>query len=173
MSFETLEKAIDRQNQRLNPSTFQPAEIHQVDDIRRVLAEIDPKNARPAPEIQLATLLNALEDGKNTTYRVTAATKSKSKRDMLIEGMDLIKRQISAADQIANMLEPTEVNGVLMKPPKFGQNGQGQSWIDPLISHWLGGRREGLLICWDLDGYKYQYDVYTHKLNRVKNERED
>jgi len=171
MPFEDLEKAMARQSQKLNPSVvLQPVAVYQVDDIKRVLSEIDPKNTRPAPEIQLAALLSAMEDGKNNTYRVTAVTKSRSKREMLLEGMDLIKRQIEATDQIAEKLEPTEVNGVLMQPPKFGKAGKGQTWIDPLIRHWLGGYRDGLTICWDLDGYQYRYDIYEHKLGRVKHE---
>jgi len=41
--------------------------------------------------------------------------------------------------------------------------------IDPIISRLLGAYRDNELICWDLaDGYTYRYDIFTHKLSRVK-----
>lgn len=166
--FENLDKALQRQNQKLSTAILQPTVVSNVDDLKRVLSVVDPKNAKAAPEIELAAILNAIEDGKNNTYRVTATTKSKSMRDMLLDGMELVKRQINANNTIAENLDPVEVNGIMMKPPKFGKGGKGETWVDPLIRHWLGGYRDGLTICWDLDEYQYRYDIYEHKLGRVK-----
>lgn len=171
MAFENLDKALARQNQKLSQSILQPTIVSTLDDLKRVLAEIDPKNSKPAQAVELVSMLSAIEDGKNNTYKVTATTRSKSKREMLLEGMELIKRQIEVSDHIAEKLEPIEVNGVLMKPPKFGKGGSGEVWVDPLIKHWLGGYRDGLTVCWDLDGHRYRYDIYQHKLSREKNEK--
>ena len=170
MSFEQLDKAIDRQQRRLDNTILEPTVIHCLADIKKVLNEIDPKHSKSAPEIQLATLLNTVEDGKNTTYRVSTTTKSKTKREILIEGLEVIKRQLIAADKIKQESGSIEVNGLLMNPPKFGQSDKGYAWVDPLINHWLGGYRQGVLICWDFDGYQYQYDIFEHKLTRMKNE---
>ena len=165
MAFEELEKALARESNKLSRDIFQPKVVNNLNDIMRLLSELDPKHSIPSKEVQLATLMNSTDDGKNNTYKVTAVTKSKNKREILIDGLDLVKRQINAADHISKSMSPTEVNGIMMLPPKFGRNGQ--VWVDPLIKQWLGGYRDGLDICWDIGPEQYRYNIYEHKLARV------
>ena len=43
----------------------------------------------------------------------------------------------------------------------------GVTWVDALIKQWLGGHRDGTMICWDLaDGWTYRYNIYDHRLTR-------
>lgn len=155
---------------RLDPNIIlKPAEAHSFEDIKRLVVEFDPRKNPVQLNIPVKTLMDVTEDDKQVTYQVEANTKSKTKRDMLIEGLNIIKARLAAASQIAEMQEPIEVNGVQMKPANLGYSSEGSNWVDPLIRQWLGGFRDGIMICWRLsDGYTYRYDIYEHKLNRIQ-----
>ncbi len=160
-----------REALRLDPNqVLKPVEIRTFDDIKRTVAELDPnqRHNQQQREIPLSTTMTATEDNREVVYRVEATTRSKSKRDMLAEGLGIIRARIESAEQIAELQEEVEVNGVSMKPAKLGYRTEGTSWVDPLIKQWLGGYRDGILICWKLpDGYTYRYDLFQHKLTRV------
>lgn len=166
--FEALEKIFERESRKLHPSVADPVVVRKFDDIRRVLTEIDPKNNNVASEITISANMASSEEGRNVTYKVTAPSKSKSKREMIIEGLDIIKRQKSVVNKISETTETIEVNGVEMKPPIFGDSEKSRAWVDPLIKHWMGAYRKDLLICWDVEGFHYEYDIYEHKLARTK-----
>lgn len=171
MAFEGLDKALARQNMRLDPNLLKPAEAKGLDDIRRLLVEFDPSHLKVSREITISAIMEAKEDGKRNVYSVDAKTKSKSRREMILEGMDVIKKQMAVTQiGLEKSDEVLEINGKVMKPASFVSNGANSSWIDPLIKQWLGAHREGLMICWNLDGYKYEYDIYNHKLSRSQNE---
>ena len=166
---EALDRVLAREEQKLRPSDVKAAEVHSVADIRRLVAELDPKRNPPQTDIPMSSLLNANEDNKNVTYRVNTHTRSKSRRDMLVEGLLIIKNRLDLSDRMASAEEPVEVNGVEMRPTPLGDGVQGSSWVDPLIGHWLGGSRDGIIIKWDLaDGFTYRYDIFAHRLSRVE-----
>jgi hypothetical protein len=164
---ENLERARAREAKKISQSAaLEPVHIYSLNDIKRVVSDFDPKKNPESHDIELKTYL---KDG-DETYEVRASTRSKSKRDMLIEGIDVIKRRIEVAEDIANGGEEVEINGKIMKPKPIGSGVEGRSWVDPLISQWTGGFRVGIHICWDLDGSRYKYDIYEHVLTRVVQE---
>lgn len=167
---EALDRLEARKALRIDPAlATKPAEVNNFEDIKRVVAELDPRRNPRQADIPLKTTMVATEDNKNITYQVSATTRSKSKRDVLIDGLDVVKRRITSAEQIAELQETVEVNGVPMKPAPLGYKTEGASWVDPLIKQWLGGYRDGIMICWRLsDGYIYRYDIYQHKLTRIQ-----
>lgn len=166
--FEALDKLLEREKNKLHPSVADPVIVRRFDDIRRVLGEIDPHNNNIAAAVQIHADMNYNENGKNVTYRVSAPSRSKSKREMIIEGLDILKRQMDVINSKPSDDDAIEVNGIQMKAPSLGAGDKSRAWVDPLIKHWLGGYRRGLTICWDIDGFHYQYDIYTHKLTREK-----
>lgn len=168
---EQLDKALARQQQRLSPNILKPVEVHTVEDIKRLVAQLDPKKNPTQRTIPIGTIVSAQDEttGTEQRYRVSAPTKSKSKRDMLIEGLDIIRNRIESEDKYADTAS-VEVNGKTMKFAAVGAGSLGKTWVDPLISQWLGGYRDGVHICWNLDdGYIYKYDIYEHKLTRIEN----
>lgn len=166
---EALEKAHLRNENRLSPESLRPVEVATISDIKRVVAEFDPARNPIQADIPISTLMNEMDGGKKVTYQVSANTKSKSKRDILVEGLELIKKRQEIAKELATAGEAIEINGRFMKPPILNSNIEGHSWVDPLISQWTGGTRKGALIVWDLgDGYEYRYEIFDHQLTRVK-----
>ncbi len=170
---ESLDREFNRQQRRLDPEkVLKPVSVNTMADIKAVLSELDPAKNQTQQTIRLSTqLTSTTEDGKSATYDVSANTKSKSKRDMLVEGIDLIKKRIDMEQQTLEDDDPVEVNGKIMRPASLGSGVHSHSWVDPLIKQWLGGYREGIKICWDLaDGYRYEYNIYEHKLARIRND---
>jgi len=163
---EQLEKARQREAMRLGSNVLEPVTVNSVADIKNIIAPLDPRKNPAQPEIPLATTMTVGKD----EYRVTAPTKSRSKRDMLVDGLQIIKNRIEDLDALHSSDEFL-VNGKPMKPASVGDGVSGVTWVDQFISHWLGAYRDGILICWDLsDGHTYRYDIFAHKLTRIKRE---
>jgi len=162
---ENLERARAREARRLSQSILDPVVVNNINDIKRIVSELDPKKNPESHDIEVVTHM----ESEGQTFEVRANTKSKSKRDMLVEGIDIIKRRMEVTAQTGDG-EEVEINGIAMKPKPVGSGVEGRSWVDPLISQWTGGFRVGIHICWDLDGYRYKYDIYEHKLTRVQHD---
>ncbi len=151
---------------------LKPVEIRTPEDIKRAVMDLDPKRSTLHVDIPLAAIMQVREDNHDVTYRVEANTRSKSKRELLLDGLSILKNRIDIEEKLQIEREPIEINGVLMKPASLGNSISGSNWIDPIIKHWLGGYRNGVLICWDLsDGYIYKYDIWEHRLTRIQKEQ--
>jgi hypothetical protein len=139
-------------------------------DIKRLISALDPARNQVYSDIPLSTTMQVREDNKSVEYRVESKTRSKSRRDMLVEGLTIIKNRADVAEKLESG-ETIEINGHPMRPAHLGNGVQGSNWVDPIIKHWLGGYRNGILVCWDLDdGYTYRYDIFLHRLTRIERE---
>lgn len=163
---DEIELLKSREENRLSPDVLRPTTVRTMDDIKIVLSEIDPARATTSKDIDIVTLMDVPNGMPNQRYQVTAKTRSKTKREYLIEGMEIVKKTIEFSQE-----QPisTMVNGIEVKPARMLDRTTMRAWVDNLISHWLGAAREGLLITWKLeDGYQYNYEIYGHKLTRTK-----
>ena len=167
--FEALDRANRRDAGRRTLDDLQPPVVRNLNDIRRIISEYDPVLSHDRVPVRLTTTLRGLdENDKLQTYRVTAETLSKTRRTILLEGFETIRRQAEIRKAINDQTEAIEVNGRLMFPPKLAET-EVMVYIDPLIRRWMNGERRGTFICWDLvDGYTYKYDIFAHKLSRTK-----
>lgn len=162
---EELDKALAREQLKANSQrAFRAVEVRDLNDIRRLVRELDPSLNQTFAEIPINSHLKSIEDNKQITYRVATKTRSKSKRDMLLEGLTIIKNRMEKTQATAFADKNIEVNGISMRPANFGNGIDGLAWIDSIIKQWLGGYRVGVEICWDLDGCIYKYNIFTHKL---------
>ena len=167
--FEAFDKLVARDASRLKPTDIRRVNISSLRQLQDVLVELDPGRAVDGPVVVLSTtLIGEDEGGVRQKYRVTAPTTSRSKRTMLLEGFDVIRRQQEYNRRRTIEFIPVVVNGRDMVPPVVASPEDAGYFIDPLISRWTGGIRDGLLITWNFgDGYVYKYDIYIHKLVRV------
>jgi len=165
---EALDKVHLRNQKKLNPDMLKPVEVRTLSDIKRVVSEFDPVLNPQRSEISLSAILEEVDEGKKVQYQVSAQTKSKSKRDILVDGLSLIKSREDATE-LQTDGQPVEINGKQMRPAMLNSSIAGHSWVDPLISQWTGGVRKGTLITWDIgDNYEYRYDIFNHELTRVR-----
>jgi hypothetical protein len=156
---DNLRKSRERSARRLDESILDPVEIRSVNDIKKILLEFDPSKNSTHKSIPIKADLTA-----DQKYAVTASTTSRSKRDMLLEGFSIIKRQLKAQNE---EVVPVNVDGIDMLPAATGDAAHTFSWIDPLVKQWMGGERKGLFIYWGIDDEQYKYDIYVHKLTKV------
>lgn len=166
---EQLDREINRQQQKINNSNQKPVEVRSVTDIKRIISEYNPEKNPSSPVVSLKTQMEIKDGSSAQTYAVSANTQSKSKRDHLIEGLLVIEKRMLQEQKIDEYTEPTEINGRSVTPPQIGSGVSGYSWVDPLIHQWLGASRDGIIIYWDIDdGYRYKYNIFEHKLSRVR-----
>jgi hypothetical protein len=163
---DEIEQLKSREDLRLSPEVMRPTVVRTVDDIKIILSDLDPARSVASKDIDIVTLMDVPNGNPNQRYQVTAKTRSKTRREYLIEGMEIVRKTIEISEE-----EPivTMVNGIEVKPARMLDRTTMRAWVDNLISHWLGAAREGLLITWKLeDGYQYNYEIYGHKLTRTK-----
>jgi hypothetical protein len=166
---EALERALSRRNLSLDDKIFDNVVVRSVNDIKRLIAEFDPNVSQQQSAISISSVIESNEDGRRVMHPVTTETKSRTRREFLVEGLTIARDRLNLADTTAVSAIPVVVNGVQMLPPRFADSVEGHMWVDPLIKRWLGGYREGNMICWDLqDGFTYRYDIFQHKLTRLK-----
>lgn len=164
---EAMDKIRARDARRLSPDILKPVTVHTVDDIKRVIGELSPGYSH-SDQAQVSTMMETKTDTGSATFRVSATTSSKSKRDHIIDGLDVIKKKMDIAQ---HKQQDLLINGTKVAPAQLGSSVDAQHWVDPVIKHWLGGYRSGLHICWNIgDGYTYKYDIYAHRLTRIQDE---
>lgn len=166
---EQLEKARARALQRLNEQIFEPVVVKSLNDIKYIISELDPAKNYESPVVPLSTNMEVRDGSKTVVYNVTASTKSKSKRDHLVEGLKIIQNRQLMESDIDSLVQDVEINGRVVKPPKLGNAIDGYAWVDQLIEKWLGAKRDGIVIYWELDdGFRYKYNIFEHKLTRIQ-----
>jgi len=169
-----LERELARRNQsELNRQRFEAPVIRTASDIKRVLAQLEPNSRLNVKTDDVTLAVNMLgtdANNRSQTYHVSAKTKTSSARDILIEGLNIVKQREEAAQEVRDRRAVVAVDGKEMKsPPVIVENNF--SSIDPVISRTLGGYRNGHFIQWDLsDGFTYRYDIYNHRLTRFNTE---
>ncbi len=155
---EALDKLRIRDQQRLNPNILDPVKVNNINDIKKLLVELDPNRSKTFSDIPVSVSIES--EGK--TYDVGTTTKSRTKREILIEGFDIIRKRLNISQESEMNINGRIVKFNLLNPMEC------QNWIDPLIKQWFGGHRDGLYICWKIGDDTYKYDIYEHKLFGVK-----
>ena len=82
-------------------------------------------------------------------------------RKLLIEGMDVVKRQQELSD-IA-IADEEAFGGYMPARPTKGQH---YHWVDTLIDRRMAGKRERLVIVWDIPEGKHVFNPWTQELKR-------
>jgi len=165
---ENLEKALTREHNRIQPEQIKRAYANNLNDIKIIISEFDPASNPPLKSVAVNATINVVDDNLSKSYSINSVSKSLTKRERIINGLDIIKNRIAAAETIGQ-IDSVVVNGRVMCPLPITSSVDCVTDVDMLIRDWFGGYRDGILICWDIsDGYTYRYDIYNHKLTRVK-----
>ncbi len=147
--------------------------IRTIDDIKMVLKEFDPKhkdNAIQAEPAIVAKVRGRIDDSSNhhVDFQASAKLKSLTHRSMLLDALKVIAERRDLADKMDASEEPLFVDGKPMRRVAAIQTNM-EFPIDSVIRRVMGGYRDGLDVCWDLDdGYTYRYNVFDHSLARRK-----
>lgn len=82
-------------------------------------------------------------------------------RKLLLEGMDLVKRQSKFAEQD---ISGADFGGFMPAAPHGGNR---YMWVDTLIDRRLNGKRAGLKVSWNLPEGKFEFDPWSKKLDKI------
>lgn len=152
---------------------IQSVKINSLADIQRVLSEFSPSSSssKPLPSVKISPRISTTNsEDQQIVVRVDADTVPKSKRQILLEGFEVLRKKKDQIQKCADSMLPILVNGKDMVP-QFPLQDSSRLPIDPLIGQWLGGYREGEFIYWSLPTGKYKYDIFSHKLFGPINEK--
>lgn len=166
---QNIEQAIERESQKNIPT---PTVVKTLSDIRKVLMEFDPAAPvnKSQPPIDIATIINTHDSrGNPEQYKVTASTKSKSKREHIIEGIQIIKNRREVKERASVDSEPILIDNRVITP-KSPFLDEDRISVDSLIEFWTGGTRESEDIVWNIPEGIFKYDIINHKLRKCTDE---
>lgn len=143
-----------------DPGIFQDQVVKSLDDIKRLLATIKP-STRPTADVAKST---AMVSVGTQIIAVPVTSESLSRRETILRCMT----ELRAKSEKTRPAQDIVVNGRSMRPISADVL-RVRHGVDDLLKRWLGAFRDGLAICWDIDGYTYKYDIFTHSLVRDKN----
>jgi hypothetical protein len=160
---------------RNEKNAFVTPTINSQDDIKRVIDTLSPNhkdNIKSTPSTVSTTMQVTNKDGRRINQQVSAKVSSQSHRDMILEALGIIKKRKEAQNELDLNGGEVLVNGKPMKSPPL-LNTDSNLPVDPIIERITGGYREEDVICWDLEGFQYRYNIFEHRLARVKHARNE
>lgn len=174
---ESIDKAHARRERAIKneKDAFITIVIKSVDDIKRVIDSLSPShkdNVKSAPTTVSTVMRVTNKEGQKVNQQVSAQVSSQSHRDMIMEAFGIIKKRREAQDKIDLSGDEVLVNGKPMKSPPILNIGS-KLPVDPIIERITGGYRKEDIICWDLEGFQYRYDIFEHRLTRVEHARNE
>lgn len=147
--------------------------VNTKDDIIRVIRQFDPNHRdNTSDNVKVSTELVGLDaNDKRAKFNITAPTSSKSVRQIILDGLEMVRRRKETAAKIESMAQPVTINGKSMIPPPIMNFGRIS--IDSIIDRVTAGYRQDEFIQWDLpDGYTYKYNIFAHELKRFPREED-
>lgn len=158
----SISQALERDAQRLRPEDIRPVEAHNLRDIITIIKEFDPARQKEAPPITLdGEITGVNNDGRRFSIKFHSTNEQKTKRQYIIEAFDAVDRLKQVLER-QEKIEPIEINDKLVYPAKVPANPK--LMIDNVVRFFFGAYREDKLICWNIEGLKYKYDIFNHKL---------
>jgi len=115
-------------------------------------------NSKDLKELEQVTVTNY----NQLVLALEPFTKDTTIRKLLVEGMDIVKRQ----QEFANSAIPTDTEAFGGFMPARPSHGHHYSWVDTLINKRMNGKREGLVIKWTLPDGNFTFDPWTKKLEK-------
>src|SRR3974390_3364946 len=97
---EKFDKEMERQTRRLDKKIFNPPTVTTLNDIKRVIAELDPRRAGPPAPPVSSRLVGEDQHGRRITYSVSAQTDQHSKRSIVVSGFEFIKSRLELEDKL-------------------------------------------------------------------------
>jgi hypothetical protein len=117
---------------------------------------MDPKKVRELEKVSVKNFVQL-----EAAVKPFLATESAIYK-LLIDGMNMVKRQAAFADKAAEV-NMEDFGGYAPAMPAPGSH---YGWVDTLISRRLDGKRQGLVITWDLPEGNFTFDPFTQKLEK-------
>jgi hypothetical protein len=108
-------------------------------------------------------VVNTFGDIKNAIKSYTKKG-NENAREIIIRGIDMLKERHKLYEQHQVELETLDMGGVT---PAIMQNPiEARTWLDGIIEKKMGGKRNGLVVRWELQDGTYEWDPISDKLDK-------
>jgi hypothetical protein len=165
----------EQQKKRLYAEKFNPIEIRNAEDMRRVVlemlkeAQIDLKDVQCSAEITWQDEISQ----KQQTEKVTITNRDITLYQLLISGLEVVKKRMAAIEQIKDVIKEAEEaqEDVPVQNMQIWDIDRIKFNVDDLICRKLGGKRQGLRVRWELLEGIFEFDAFEKKLYKVDPEK--
>ena len=99
--------------------------------------------------------------------KVTGKSTASSMRQLLLEGLSVIKKRMEAITKVQEAVDEADEAGVSSAMSIWDINNVRFN-IDNIIERRLGGKRRGIRIRWNLSDCIYEYDPFSNKLYKIE-----
>lgn len=109
------------------------------------------------------------DDNKPMVDKVTGSSSGVSLYQLLIEGMDLVKKRIEVTDNLKDAIKAAEEadDEMPLQNMTIWDVDNLRFSVDSLIEKRLGGKRHGLRIRWTVQEGIFEYDPYARKMFEI------
>lgn len=159
---EAFDLEMERLSKSLTDVVFDPPSIRSMNDIVRIVQELDPKKSGKPVEISTTLALEKGDDSKATAESTFSAVLApQDKRSVLLRGATLIRDSlnVSVIEQ-----RSISVNNRTMKLSK--QVPISIKWFNDLAMRLMGAKLDGAMFYWDINNTRYYYNIFDHVLWR-------
>lgn len=141
-----------------------PVVVNSLHDIKMVLQSILSGNS---DNVTLQTEMKWQTDNIKEKTVVTSKSKSSSLRDILLDGMSVVKKRIESQEKMLKAMRDATKNGHAKINMQIWDVDNTRFAVDSLIKQRLGGKRHKCRIRWELPIGTYEFDPFTDKLFQV------
>lgn len=138
---------LEREKLRLPSTVLDSVRVRNLDDIKLAINKLI-NNKSDNSSVSVSTFVN---DGKGPV-KVTAEVHGITPFKMIYDSLIAIKLKMEMSKNLKN--------------GNLQISSSGFNKIDPLIKRYLGGYRIEHFVCWDIEGYRYIYDISVNRLTR-------
>ena len=164
----------DQQKKRLYAEKFQPVEVRNAEDMRRVVLEILKDTQVDLRDVACSAEISWKDeaDQKQKTETITVVNRDTTLYQLLISGLEVVKKRMMAIKQINDALKVAEEaeEEVPVQNMQVWDIDRIKFNVDDLIRRKLGGKRQGLRVRWELPEGVFEFDAYEKKVYKVDSE---
>lgn len=154
-------------DQRDLAQKFKPVECSRLDDIKAALKPFFGSSG--SREINLSCKIEWSAEGKSGIDQVQGTSADVSVRQLLMEGLEVVKKRSEAYGKMKDAKKAAEEAGVqLGLVEEVWDINKCRFSVDALIEKRLGGKRRGLRVFWKVEEGEFEFDPYTNKLFKIE-----
>jgi hypothetical protein len=160
-----LRRRINRKTAALEP--MEPVSVSNLLELQEIVNHLKPDGSQD-PDAKPITVSSTGTRFADENFRgditIPQSGDQSMTRKTLLEGFDMLKKRQETL-QAMGKIDLDDFGGFY--PASLRDITDQITWVDRFITNRLGGRREGLLVVWEIPEGKYQMDPWTCKLEKI------
>ncbi len=164
MTTEQMDSVLRERNKPVVCTTLQD-----IWKVVQIFQKVIPKNV---VEISCDLPWNDPETKKSGVDKVIGTTVDSSMRQLLIDGLDVVKKRLESQNKLKEQIEQASKDDEFPISLTAWDVDSMRFHVDSLIERKLGGKRRGLVIYWKIEEGEFEFEPYQGKLYKVETKNE-